>query len=172
MVLSTGEIEVLMTSLLDSNIDKEEFKKLYGFRWEIETFFGVLKSRLSLENFTGLTVEAIKQDFWSTIFISNYETILTFDTNKETKNEKTLLGCSKVPIILKVNKAVAFNVIKHKAIDILLNPKQDTESKIQKLRILFKTAAIPIRKNRNPPRKKPSYARSYNFQLRKKKHVY
>jgi hypothetical protein len=172
VVLSTGEIEVLMTSLLDSNIDKEEFKKLYGFRWEIETFFGVLKSRLSLENFTGLTVEAIKQDFWSTIFISNYETILTFDTNKETKNEKTLLGCSKVPIILKVNKAVAFNVIKHQAIDILLNPKQDTESKIQKLRILFKNAAIPIRKNRNPPRKKPSYARSYNFQLRKKKHVY
>ena len=72
-----GEIEVLMTSLLDSNIDKEEFKKLYGLRWEIETFFGVLKGRLSLENFTGLTIEAIKQDFWSTIFISNYETILT-----------------------------------------------------------------------------------------------
>ncbi|HJK88261.1 MAG: IS4 family transposase [Candidatus Megaira endosymbiont of Mesostigma viride] len=65
--LPTGEIEVLMTSLLDSNINKEEFKKLYGFRWEVETFFGVLKSRLSLENFTGLTVEAIKQNFWSTI---------------------------------------------------------------------------------------------------------
>lgn len=54
--LPTGEIEVLMTSLLDSNINKEEFKKLYGFRWEVETFFGVLKSRLSLENFIGLTV--------------------------------------------------------------------------------------------------------------------
>jgi hypothetical protein len=72
----------------------------------------------------------------------------------------------------KVNKAVTFNIIKHQAIDILLNPKQDSESKIQKLTILFKTAAIPIRKNRNPPRKKTSYARSYNFQLRKKKHVY
>ena len=64
------------------------------------------------------------------------------------------------------------NIIKHQAIDILLNPKQDTEGKIQKLAILFKTAAIPIRKNRTPPRKKTSYARSYNFQLRKKKHVY
>lgn len=172
VILSTGEIEVLMTSLLDSNIDKEEFKKLYGLRWEIETFFGVLKGRLSLENFTGLTVEAIKQDFWSTIFISNYETILTFDTNKKMKDDKILSERGQVTTVLKVNKAVAFNIIKHQAIDILLNPEQDTESKIQKLTALFETAAIPIRKNRETPRKKSSYARSYNFQLRKKKHVY
>ena len=166
------EIEVLMTSLLDSNIDKEEFKKLYGLRWEIETFFGVLKGRLSLENFTGLTVEAIKQDFWSTIFISNYETILTFDINKKMKDDRILSERGQVTTVLKVNKAVAFNIIKHQAIDILLNPEQDTESKIQKLTVLFETADIPIRKNREIPRKKPSYARSYNFQLRKKKHVY
>ena len=172
VILSTGEIEVLMTSLLDSNIDKEEFKKLYGLRWEIETFFGVLKGRLSLENFTGLTVEAIKQDFWSTIFISNYETILTFDTNKKMKDDRILSERGQVTTVLKVNKAVAFNIIKHQAIDILLNHKQDTESKIQKLTVLFETAAVPIRKNRETPRKKTSYARSYNFQLRKKKHVY
>ena len=172
VILPTGEIEVLMTSLLDSNIDKEEFKTLYGFRWKIETFFGVLKSRLTLENFTGLTVEAIKQDFWSTIFVSNYESILTFDTNKKMKNKQALPETEQVTKVLKVNKAVAFNIIKHQAINILLTPNQDTESKIQKLTVLFKTAAIPIREDRNSPRKKPSYARSYNFQLRKKKHVY
>ena len=154
VILSTGEIEVLMTSILDSNIDKEEFKKLYGYRWEVETFFGVLKSRLSLENFTGLTVEAVKQDFWSTIFISNYETILTFETNKKMKEKKNASVCKPVIGTSKINKAVTFNIIKHQAIDILLNPKKDAATKIQKLTILFKTAAIPIRKNRNPPRKK------------------
>jgi hypothetical protein len=97
---------------------------------------------------------------------------LTSDTNKKTKDARTLAGSDQVTKVLKVNKAVAFNIIKHQAIDILLNHKKDTESKIQKLTVLFKTAAIPIRKNRNPPRKKPSYARSYNFQLRKRKHVY
>ena len=154
-------------------VDQQKvIKKLYGLRWEIETFFGVLKGRLSLENFTGLTVEAIKQDFWSTIFISNYETILTFDINKKMKDDRILSERGQVTTVLKVNKAVAFNIIKHQAIDILLNPEQDTESKIQKLTVLFETAAIPIRKNREIPRKKPSYARSYNFQLRKKKHVY
>jgi hypothetical protein len=132
----------------------------------------VLKSRLTLENFTGLTVEAIKQDFWSTIFVSNYESILTFDTNKKMKNKQALPETEQVTKVLKVNKAVAFNIIKHQAINILLTPNQDTESKIQKLTVLFKTAAIPIREDRNSPRKKPSYARSYNFQLRKKKHVY
>jgi hypothetical protein len=49
---------------------------------------------------------------------------------------------------------------------------RSVNDQIQELTILFKTAAIPIRKNRTPPRKKTSYARSYNFQLRKKKHVY
>lgn len=117
-------------------------------------------------------MEAIKQDFWSTIFISNYETILTFDINKKMKDEKASPAHKQLKEASKVNKAVTFNIIKHQAIDILLDPKQDTESKIQELTILFKTAAIPIRKNRTPPRKKTSYARSYNFQLRKKKHVY
>jgi len=149
VVLPTGEVEVLMTSFIDSGINREEFKKLYGLRWRIETFFGVLKGRLSLENFTGLTVEAIKQDFWSTIFISNYETILTFDTNKKMKEGRTVDEHEQTPKVLKVNKAVAFNIIKHQAIDILLNLDQNTESKIQKLMVLFKTAAIPIRENRD-----------------------
>ena len=115
---------------------------------------------------------AEEPDFWSTIFISNYETILTFDTNKKMKEDKAVPEHGQAPKVLKVNKAVAFNIIKHQAIDILLNLNQNTENKIQKLMVLFKTAAIPIRENRDPPRKNPSYARSYNFQLRKKKHVY
>jgi hypothetical protein len=46
VVLPTGEVEVLMTSFIDSGINREEFKKLYGLRWRIETFFGVLKGAL------------------------------------------------------------------------------------------------------------------------------
>jgi hypothetical protein len=39
-------------------------KELYHLRWGIETFLGVLKERLKIENFTGKTVIAIKQDFF------------------------------------------------------------------------------------------------------------
>jgi hypothetical protein len=39
-------------------------KELYHLRWGIETLFGVLKERLKIDNFTGKTVAAIKQDFF------------------------------------------------------------------------------------------------------------
>jgi hypothetical protein len=72
VILSTGEAEVLVTSLLDEDsFSEEDFKYLYFLRWGIETFFSRIKSRLGLENFTGKAVESIKQDFWSTIFMSN-----------------------------------------------------------------------------------------------------
>jgi hypothetical protein len=71
VVLDTGEVEVLVTSLLDEQeYPTEIFKELYYLRWGIETFYGTIKGRLTLENFTGKSVEAIKQDFYATIFIS------------------------------------------------------------------------------------------------------
>ena len=35
-----------------------------------QNFYGVVKTRLQLENFTGRTVESIKQDFHATIYIA------------------------------------------------------------------------------------------------------
>jgi hypothetical protein len=63
--LSTGETEVLVTSLLDSDkYTTQMLKELYNLRWGIETIFGVLKERLKIDNFTGKTVTAVKQDFF------------------------------------------------------------------------------------------------------------
>ncbi len=78
VMLSTGEIEVLATSLLNE-FTPLNFKELYGLRWGVETFFGKLKGRLSLDNFTGKSVESIKQDLYSTILISNTETVIIKD---------------------------------------------------------------------------------------------
>jgi hypothetical protein len=62
--LSTGEWEVLVTSLLDDvRYPSVEFLELYGLRWGIETFYGLLKTCLALENFSGTGAEAVKQDF-------------------------------------------------------------------------------------------------------------
>jgi hypothetical protein len=164
VILSTGETEVLITSVKDPTIVPEDFKYLYGLRWGAETFFGTLKGRLSLENFTGLTAESVKQDFWSTILISNYETIVTSDINEDFHKAKRQ----------KVNKAVAFNIIKHEAFNILFNDagKENTEATLQRLEKLFKTASVLTRQERSPPRKTSSPRRSYNFLLRKKKQVF
>ena len=58
-----GEIEVLATSVLNKNILKtENFKELYFQRWKIETYYEIIKNRLSLENFTGISSLAIKKE--------------------------------------------------------------------------------------------------------------
>ncbi|MFT0820034.1 transposase [Wolbachia endosymbiont of Nasonia vitripennis] len=83
MVLPSGEIEVLATSLMDEQkFQTGGFKELYFLRWRVETFFAKLKGRLSLENFTRKSVESVKQDFWSAIFISNLESVMTEDVEE------------------------------------------------------------------------------------------
>ena len=167
VVLPSGEIEVLATSLLDSNeFSNEDFKYLYSLRWGVETFFSKIKGRLGLENFTGKTVESIYQDFWSTIFISNLETIMTEDieeslnTHKPKKNKP-----------LKINKAVSFNVIKKMAFEIFLS-ESDKEQMFDKLTKLFVMNPVTIRKDRQGLRKKTSDTQSLNFQKRVRKHVF
>jgi len=68
--LSTGEVEVLCTSLTD--VDKypnSNFSELYQRRWGVEEAFKLLKSRIELEKFTGKTSRAVKQDFHAKILL-------------------------------------------------------------------------------------------------------
>jgi len=167
VILSTGEIEILATSLIDPTITCEEFKWLYGMRWSVETYFSRVKGRLCLENFTGKTVESIKQDFWSTIFISNFETMATGNIHDELNKNKINMQHEK-----KVNTAVSFNAIKNMAFDIFNNNTNQDES-VQKMILLFKSNPILQRPEReSPPRQKTSDHRSYNFLRRVKKMIF
>ena len=76
--LRTGELEVLVTSLLDETAyPTEEFQALYQERWGQETFHLLLKSWLDLENWSGRTAAAVRQDFHATVFLCNLESLLT-----------------------------------------------------------------------------------------------
>lgn len=77
VILPNGTEEVLITSLL--NMDDYPYdiiKELYRKRWPVEEDYKTIKSRLELENWTGLTVEAIYQDFYATVFTKNFAAIL------------------------------------------------------------------------------------------------
>lgn len=74
VLVSTGEFEVLVTSLLDAaTYPTAGVLELYSLRWGVETFYGLLKTRLGLENFTGTGVEAVRQDFHATVSLSGLE---------------------------------------------------------------------------------------------------
>ena len=165
VVLNNGEIEVLATSLLNKDkFPRKEFKKIYWKRWGVETFYSVLKSRLGLENFTGLSPECVRQDFFSSVFLTGLESVLTEDTDKELKKKKTNHQ-------QKVNKAVSFNIIKNKAFDILLE-KKSIYKVIQELEKLFLTNPTLYRKDRATERKICTPGAVIDFLKRRKKFVF
>jgi hypothetical protein len=173
VILDNGTVEVLATNVLDSTVlQTSDFKELYARRWGIETYYDVLKNRLNLENFTGLTALAIKQDFYATIFLANYEAMLVYDTNLEFQEK-----ASDNKYAMQVNKAQSFNAIKHKAFDIFYSNKSLTKQ-LKELEKLFAINPVPIRPNRkSPPRldkekqKSTIATNTINHLKRKKKNV-
>lgn len=116
--LKTGELEVLATNLLDEVLYPTEcFGELYHWRWGIETYYGLLKGRLDLGNFTGLSAEAIRQDVFSSVFVSNLESLLTAPANEQLEEKSQSLEYRQ-----QVNHAVSFHTIKSRVIDLLVGP--------------------------------------------------
>jgi len=164
VVLDNGEIEVLATSLTDlKKYPYREFKDLYWLRWSIETFFDRIKNRLDFEHFTGKTSLSIKQDFYSTIYVTGLESILTQDA-------QSILDSKKAKRPYKVNRSITFNNIKTYVIELLLSDR-DSELIIDELTQLFLSAPTCVRKNRSRPRE-TTIRRQANYYKRKRKNVY
>jgi ASC-1-like (ASCH) protein len=165
VILDTGEYEVLATSLLDQEeYTLEDFKHLYWLRWGIETLYGRLKTRLNLENFSGLSSEAIRQDFHATILLTGLESILTEDADELLRQKQTLHP-------QKTNKAVTFNAIKYRAFELFLD-ETPTDRVITELTDLFLQSPTIIREDRNPPRVNSSARQILNFFKRARKIVF
>lgn len=164
LVLTTGEIEVLITSLLDEEVyPTAEFGDLYFLRWGSETFYDLIKTRLQLENFTGRTVEAVKQDFYATIFITGLETLLTQEANHSLLTKS---AHNKYP--QQVNQIVSFNAIKNHVVD-LFYTEPNEDKLLAELTQLFLMKPTCVRKNRSVPRPKFSANNRLQFHRRFKK---
>ena len=156
--LPTGELEVLATSLLDEQkYPTEDFLEVYGSRWNQETFYFLMKSRLDLENFSGQTVEAIRQDFFSTLLLCNLETVLTAPTQRALDEQTQSHQAPKA-----VNHAVAYHAIKHRLFELLYSDTPAIDIIVQ-LQSLFQGTPVSRRKNRKLPRPKRSIHSSYHF---------
>jgi hypothetical protein len=76
VVLSTGEVEVLLTSLLSPAFTVADFAFLYGKRWGVETCFDQLKNLFKAPIFSGYSALVCRQDLWSVAIMFNLQTIL------------------------------------------------------------------------------------------------
>lgn len=141
--LKTGEVEILMSSLLDKEIYPYEiFQELYFERWRIEVFYGRIKNILMLENFSGLTPHAIMQDFYCALLISNIQSLLI----EEAQMELDKSGDAK-KYSYKINVSLSLGYMKHRLIKIL--SKKSQQKALKELEALLLENPQPERKGRS-----------------------
>jgi hypothetical protein len=150
--LPGGEVEVLMTTLLDSQkYPTKMFKELYFLRWGIETFYDELKNKLKVEHFTGYSEVSIQQDFFCAIFISNLQSVMVNDL----KDDLYIQNQGK-KYDYKVNTNLSYGFLKNRVID-LLYQNAPLENIFHELETLFLKNTIPIRNNRTNLRDMDKY---------------
>lgn len=165
--LPTGQLEVLATSLLDQqSYPSQEFLEVYNYRWRQETFYGTLKGRLDLENFSGQSVEAVQQDYFATIFLCNLQRALSQPGAQALSQHSQEHQHPK-----QINGAVAYHALKDQLLALLYS-ELPADQVLQALEQLFMSSAVSVRPERKPPRREPSLNRSYHFQRRLRKIVF
>jgi hypothetical protein len=87
--LDSGEVEILITNLLDSKVFPTNcFKELYFKRWPVETTIGFLKNVLVIERFSSKITQFIFQDFFASILTYTISTLINIDVKNHDKNYK------------------------------------------------------------------------------------
>lgn len=143
--LDSGETEVLATSLLDDKkYPAPVFKELYFKRWGIEEEYNHLKNHLEIENFSGKSVLAVKQDFYANTLIENLRSLFSKEAEERIKEHK-----SETKYEYKVNRNLSLGFLKDEIVRLLLSDDPDSYNKIEKL---FLIEPVPIRKNRKVER--------------------
>ena len=149
--LSSGEIEVLITSLLEElKYPNSIFKTLYFKRWGIETRYDVLKNSLRIENFSGLSEIVILQDFFITLLVANMEALLREEVNKEVQ-----INYPDRKYEYQVNICACVNLLRDKITDLLLG--QQPQKILNYLTKTFAQNIEPLRPNRSFVRKSDQY---------------
>jgi len=152
LTLSNSVEEYLITSILDNNeLTIEDLNKIYNLRWNEEVYFDFQKNIMQVENFTGKSVETIKQDYYSSILVGNLHSLIIADAQEEVDKEtkkNTKLKYEKY----KINKSVTFGIMKEQIYDLLT--QKNWKKQFNLLVKEAKKHKMPVIKNRSFPIKK------------------
>lgn len=149
IILPTGETEVLLTSLFDTEIfTNAVLSELYRMRWGIETAYDTLKNKFLIMCFSGLKPEAIYQDIYATILMHNLQQL--FINEAQIAVNERVTACE---YRYKVNISVATGIFKQQIIPLFLTKTPSII--IQKMIKIFTQERVPVRPDKKaPPRKK------------------
>ena len=159
--LEDGKIEILCTSLLDMEKYRiEEFQGLYHLRWNEEEAYKLLKSRLDLEDFSGKTATAVRQDFFAKVFLMTLCAAYAHPIEERVRNEYK--ADEKRKYDQKINRTNALDMTRNILIALFIKRKF-CEALDAFDKIVERTREV-IRPGRNNPRKiKPKRPFSMNY---------
>jgi hypothetical protein len=161
VLLTSGEVEVLGTDLLNARTyPAAEFKTVYGWRWNHETYHDRIKNIFELERFSGKKVQAIKQDFYGVVFLATLESILSKPAQAELTAQGEACEC-RAP--LQVNRAVSYVTMLDHLVPLLGDLQRSPASTLAAIERLLLTSPTRPRPGRQVPRHKRSAAYRLRF---------
>jgi hypothetical protein len=160
--LPNGETEILCTSLLSfDDHSREEFATLYHKRWVIEEDgYKMLKCRAELENWSGKTALAVKQDFFAKILLLNILSAYRHPIEERVKAE--FKADDKRKHNQQLNKTSSLNILRKGLFQLFHQKVKSTIMQMMDL-MIYKAREI-IRPNRSFQRKskpKKHYYQNY-----------
>ena len=126
----------------------------------------MLKGRLDLENWSGLTVEAVRQDVQAAVLVSNLESLLS-----QPAQEALEAGNAGRQYPAQVNRANSYHALKEKMLELLWSARPSQEV-LQEMQIWMQSNPVTVRPDRKVPRREFSAYRSYHHQRHVRKTVF
>lgn len=157
--LSTGETEILITSLTDMDKYQQNiFADLYHLRWPVEEDYKTMKCRLQLENFSGKSVRSVYQDFHAKVFSKNFTAIIANTTKDEIEKMSERRNFQ-----YQINFAQALSKMKHTIVLLFTRPIEKVKSLITKLQKIFSQTVEQVRPERKYKRKHKVKLKKFHF---------
>ena len=151
--LPSGEAEALITNLFDMRMGVKAFRELYFKRWPVESEYDIVKNKLEIEHFSGLTENAIKQEFYATMFMANYAACVAREAQEHADRQRK---CKDNKHDYKININHEIGTLRGDFIDVLLEDDPEQRSaKFQNVMDLITRAVEAVRPERSNPRNTP-----------------
>jgi len=153
--LPNGEQEILLTNLYDEKLySVEDLKYLYGLRWRIETVYNKQKNQLQLEQFSGVRVICIQQDYAAGLLVANLQSLI------EKQSVNYLKGINqRRKYNYQINRNISFASLKYDIVHLFL--LAEPIEILIKLQQKFERYLEPVRPGRQYPRSTRKARRAY-----------
>lgn len=142
--LPSGEVEVLITSLLDPSISANSFSPLYRLRWGCETTYRYQKCWAGLEHFTGRTPHSVRQDFFAHVALWNIAAATADRLDDHIQ--------SKPKHVHRINRVSALSIIKNAFVQLLAASLRRRSSLLRNICSMALASTSPVRPDRSFPR--------------------